>query len=112
MGKKVTDKFARTENSNESEILSALDKITILQNKICQYLKLLMLEILNLCQLLLILNIFYREDISEAPELEDESELGKRQKRASEFTKRFARNNLYQIRRLVSSKRKLMKKFD
>lgn len=69
---------------SKAEVLSALGRITDYQNKICQFID------------------YLREIIEDPPELEDIMELKKRQKRATEFSNRFARNHLYQIGRIVS----------
>lgn len=70
--------------SSRAEVAVVLGKISIYQSKICQYLD-------NL-----------REIIEEPPELEDKSDLKRRQMRSTEFSNRFARNCLYQIGRTVS----------
>lgn len=68
----------------EADIAIALAKITQYQEKICQYLD------------------YLREIIEDTPEIDDVSDLRKRQQRANEFASRFARNHLYQIGRVVS----------
>jgi hypothetical protein len=70
--------------SSQEELLNVLSKITQHQKKICQYLD------------------YLREIIEDPPEVEDMEDLKKRQKRALEFSNRFARNHLYQIGRNVS----------
>lgn len=68
-----------------TDVMLVLGKITQYQEKICQYLD------------------YLREIIEDPPEVEDMDDLKKRQKRATEFSNRFARNHLYQIGRIVSS---------
>lgn len=68
-----------------TNVMLILGKITQFQEKICQYLD------------------YLREIIQDPPEIEDMIDLKKRQKRAIEFSNRFARNHLYQIGRIVSS---------
>jgi hypothetical protein len=66
------------------DVLAALGRISEYQRKICQYVD------------------FLREIVEDPPEIEDIDDLQRRQKRATEFSNRFARNHLYQIGRLVS----------
>lgn len=66
------------------DILAALGGINEYQRKICQYID------------------FLREIVEDPPEIEDMDDLKRRQKRATEFSNRFARNHLYQIGRIVS----------
>lgn len=68
---------------DSAHLVSILGKVTGYQEKICQYLD------------------YLREIINDPPELEDINDLNKRQRRAFEFTNRFARNHLYQIGRMV-----------
>lgn len=68
---------------SNADIASALGRNLQFQQKICQYLD------------------YLREIIEDPPEIEDMTDLLRRQKRASEFSNRFARNHLYQIGRLV-----------
>lgn len=68
---------------SNADILSALGRNSEFQRKICSYLD------------------YLREIIGDPPEIEDMDDLRKRQKRATEFSNRFARNHLYQIGRLV-----------
>lgn len=70
--------------ATHSEMMCMLGKITDYQRKICQHLD------------------HMRDIIEDPPEIEDTNDLNKRQKRATEFTSRFARNHLYQIGRNVS----------
>ena len=73
------------ELSSKTELVVALGKISLYQNKICQYLN------------------YLQEIIEEPPELEDKNDLKKRQTRATEFSNRFVRNHLYQIGHIVST---------
>lgn len=66
------------------DVLAALGRITEYQNKICQFVD------------------YLRDIIENPPKLEDIDDLKRRQKRATEFSNRFARNHLYQIGRTVS----------
>lgn len=68
---------------SRADNLSALGRNSQFQQKICQYLD------------------YLREIIEDPPEIEDTNDLRKRQKRATEFSNRFARNHLYQIGRIV-----------
>lgn len=75
----------RTEPATSSnDVLNVLSRVTHYQKKICQYLDYLL------------------EIIEDPPEIEDVTDLKRRQKRANEFSNRFARNHLYQIGRVVS----------
>lgn len=71
-------------DSSQADLAVALNRISMFQGKICQYLD------------------YLREIVEEPPELEDKNDLRKRQMRATEFSNRFARNHLYQIGRIVS----------
>lgn len=71
---------------DSAKLVSVLGKVASYQEKVCQYLD------------------YLREIINNPPELEDINDLNKRQRRAYEFTNRFARNHLYQIGRMVSCK--------
>lgn len=44
---------------------------------------------------------YYRQNLKDMPELDPTIDLNRRQRRAAEFTIRFARNYLYQIGRIV-----------
>lgn len=66
------------------DVLAALGRIGEFEIKISQYID------------------FLREIVEDPPEMEDINDLRKRQKRATEFSNRFARNHLYQIGRIVS----------
>lgn len=79
----VDVKSQRNEKA-EPDVVMALEKITLYQQKICQYVD------------------YLREIIDDPPEVDDISDLRKRQQRAAEFANRFARNHLYQIGRAVS----------
>lgn len=84
----VSDVFVN-EKSQVAESAVMVKKALAYIEKICQYLGRL------------------HEIINEPPQLEDMSDLNKRQQRAIEFINRFARNHLYQIGRMVRmSKRK------
>lgn len=73
----------KSQVTDSAHLVSILGKVTGYQDKICQYLD------------------YLREIIEDPPELEDINDLNKRQRRALEFTNRFARNHLYQIGRMV-----------
>lgn len=88
---KPRDDVERVERRQEEvfpskcDILAALGGIKEYQRRICQYID------------------FLREIVEDPPEIEDMDDLKRRQKRAVEFSNRFARNHLYQIGRIVSS---------
>lgn len=74
----------KDENFNSEVAIIALGRTRECLNKISQYLD------------------YVHEICKHPPELEDMNDLRKRQKRSSEFSKRFARVHLYQISRIVS----------
>lgn len=88
--KKLQDKFQRHQQKRKDESLQsevaaiALGRTRECLSKICQYLD------------------YVHEICENPPEMEDMTDLRKRQKRSSEFSNRFARNHLYQIGRIVS----------
>lgn len=67
----------------KADVFAALGRITEYQNKICQYID------------------YLREIVEDPPEVDDMNDLQRRQKRATGFSNRFARNHLYQIGRIV-----------
>lgn len=77
----------RAEVERKADILSALGRVDEHHSKICQCLDYLL------------------KIIDNPPEVEDMDDLNKRQKRATEFSNRFARNHLYQIGRAVSDEK-------
>lgn len=80
---KVDENPPEDTEPSEADVHAALGKVTQFQEKVCQYLDVL------------------RDIIEDPPEIDDTNDLMRRQKRAIEFSNRFARNHLYQIGRTV-----------